>query len=171
MYVRLDSSGRRIRWNNAVCPLSLWERASEGGFSLLLHSMITKYLVAPAARVFNFLHSGRQATDGIRLHPTGDQQFTGSRFQLSGQRLKTCLIFPYFIGRAGLISFFNLGKILPRLMGQRIKLDRTFAEKWAIKGKTATQHATQLFTGVEHVFENRFTLAQWRIGINPATRR
>ena len=56
-------------------------------------------------------------------------------------------------------------------MGQRIQLDRTLGELGAIKWDTSAQHAAQVFTGLEHLLEDRLALAQGGIGINTATGR
>ena len=61
--------------------------------------------------------------------------------------------------------------MFPRLMGQRIQLDRTLGELGAIEWDTPAQHAAQVFTGLEHLLEDRLALAQGRIGVNTATGR
>src|SRR5450830_1182786 len=62
-------------------------------------------------------------------------------------------------------------EMLPRLMGQRIELDRAFGELRAVERDASTQHATQVFAGLEHLLEDRLALAQGRIRINATTGR
>ena len=100
----------------------------------------------------------------------GDNQLARGGFQLVRQLLKAGLLLPDVIGRAGLSSFLDLREVLPRLVSQGIQLDRALSKARAVEGNPATQHAAQLFAGLEHLLENRFTLAQRRIGINPTAR-
>ena len=54
-------------------------------------------------------------------------------------------------------------------MGQRIEFHRALSESGAIECNTATQHPAQVFTGLEHLFENGLALAEGRIGVDAAT--
>jgi hypothetical protein len=52
-------------------------------------------------------------------------------------------------------------------MGQRIELDRAFGELRPVE-RMPTQHAAQVFAGLEHLLEDRLALTQRGIGIDTA---
>ena len=131
--------------------------------------MIPKLLMAGGAGIFDFLHRRPQVTGLVRQDLAGDHQLTGGRFKVSGQLLKTRLLLPDIVLGAAVIFFAHAREMLPRLMGQRIQLDRTFSKLGAVEWNAPAQHATQVFAGLEHLLENGFALAQGRIRINPAT--
>ena len=125
--------------------------------------------MAGAAGIFDFLHRRRKVTGFVGLHLTCDHQFTGGRFEVAGQLLELRLFLPDVVLGAGVVFLTHAREMLPRFMGQRIELDRAFGELRAVERDASTQHATQVFAGLEHLLEDRFALAQGRIRINAAT--
>ena len=124
--------------------------------------------MAGAAGIFDFLHRRAQVTGLVRLHLACGHQFTGGRFQVAGQLLELRLFLPDIVLGAGMVFFAHARKMLPRLVGQRIKLDRAVGEFGAVERDASTQHAAQVFAGLEHLLEDRLALAQGRIRINAA---
>ena len=125
--------------------------------------------MAGAAGIFDFLHR-RPQVDGLeRLDLAGDHQFTGGRFKVAGQLLKAGLLQPHIVLGAGVIFFAHAREVFPRLMGQRIQLDGAFGELRTVERDAPTQHAAQVFAGLEHLLEDRLALAQGRIRIDTAT--
>jgi hypothetical protein len=53
-------------------------------------------------------------------------------------------------------------------MGQRIELHRAFGELRPVERDPPTQHAAQVFAGLEHLLEDRLALTQRRVGIDTA---
>lgn len=125
--------------------------------------------MAGAAGIFNFLHRWPQVARLVRLHLAGGHQFTGGRLKVAGQLLELRLFLPDIVLGAGVIFFAHAWKMLPRLVGQRIQFDRTFGKFRAVEREASTQHAAQVFAGLEHLLEDRLALAQRRIRINAAT--
>lgn len=123
--------------------------------------------MAGATGIFNFLHRRLKATGFIRLHLASDHQFTGGRLKFAGQLLELRLFLPHIIFGTGVVFFAYAREMFPRFMGQRIQLDRTLGELGAIKWDTSAQHAAQVFTGLEHLLEDRLALAQGELGSTP----
>ena len=125
--------------------------------------------MAGTAGIFDFLHRRPEVIGLVRLNLAGDHQFTGGRFQVARQLLELRLLLPHVVFGAGVIFFTHARKVLPRFVGQRIEFGRAFGELRAIEGDTPTQHASQVFAGLEHLFEDRLALTQRRIRIHSAT--
>lgn len=125
--------------------------------------------MAGAAGIFDFLHRRPQVADLVRLDLADGYQLTGGRFKVAGQLLELRLFLPDIVLGAGVIFLAHAREMLPRLMGQRIQLDRAFGKFSAVEGDAPTQHAAQVFAGLEHLLEDRLALAQRRIGIYAAT--
>ncbi|MND71910.1 hypothetical protein D3C80_634490 [compost metagenome] len=55
-------------------------------------------------------------------------------------------------------------------MGKAVELDRSIGKFLPVERQAPAQHAAHVFAGLEHLFENSFTLTQRRIRIDPTTR-
>lgn len=90
--------------------------------------------MAGAAGIFDFLHCRPQVAGFVRLNLARGHQFTGGRFKVAGQLLELRLLLPDIILGTGVIFFAHARKMLPRLMGQRVQLDRAFGKFGASNG-------------------------------------
>src|SRR3989344_1878086 len=131
--------------------------------------MIPKFFMARTAGIFDLLYRRPQVTGLVGLNLTGDHQLACGRFKTASHLLKACLLLPDIILGTGVVFFTHLREMFPWLMGQRIEFHRAVSELRAIERNTATQHATQVFTGLEHLLENGLALTEGRVGIDAAT--
>jgi len=131
--------------------------------------MIAKFPMAGTARIFDLLHRRPQVAGFVGLDFAGGHQLTGGCLKVTSQLLETRLLLPDVVPSAGMVLLAHLREVFPRLVGQLIELHRALGESLTIERNTATQHATQLFAGLEHLFEDRLALAQGRIGVDAAT--
>lgn len=131
--------------------------------------MIPKLFMARTAGIFDFLYRWPQVTGLVGLDLTGNHQLAGGGFKAASHLLKACLLLPDITLGTGVVFFTHLREMFPRLMGQRIEFNRAVSEPGAIERDTATQHAAQVFTGLEHLFENGLALTEGRVGVDAAT--
>lgn len=131
--------------------------------------MIAELFVAGTAGVLDLLHRRPQIAGLVGLDLADRHQLTGGGFQGAGQLLETRLLAPDVIGGAAVILLLDLGEVLPRLMGQAIKLHRPLGKTRTVERNPPPQHAPQVLAGLEHLLEDRLALAQGRIGIDTAT--
>lgn len=131
--------------------------------------MIPKLFMARTTGVFDPLHRRPQKTGLVGLNLAGNHQLTGGGFKGASQFLKASLFLPDIVRGAGMVLLSHLWKVFPRFVGQRVEFHRAVSEFFPIEGNTATQHATQVFAGLEHLLENGLALAKWRIGVDAAT--
>jgi len=71
-------------------------------------------------------------------------------------------------GIAAALILANLGEVLPGLVSQLVQLLGVVGELLLVEGHPATQHAAHVFADMEHLLEQRLTLAQRGIGIDTA---
>ena len=99
-----------------------------------------------------------------RLRRRGEQ-VGAAHFQLAGQLIETLLVLPDLVLGAALAFVAHLGEVLPRCLDQAVELTGAGNKIRLIETDTTTQHAAQLFAGLEHLLEDGFALAQRRVWI------
>ena len=123
--------------------------------------------MAGLAGRLDLVHRRFQLRRVQRLRAGHIDQFAGHAFQLPGQLMEARLALPHFGTGTAVTAIAYLREVLPRLVRKVVQLQRTAGKLHPVERQPATQHAAQVFAGLEHVLEDDLALAQRRVGVNP----
>lgn len=125
--------------------------------------------MARLAGSFHVIHRRFELRRVQRFYLRGLNQLASHPLQLAGKVLEPRLAFPDRRAGAAITAVGHRRKVLPGLVRQGVELHCALGELVAIERQAATQHATEVFAGLEHVLEDRLALAQRRVGVNAVT--